>query len=377
MNFPRTAVTRDKKKRCMANPLILDELEKKSQEMLSLQHDLTNRISTGQQIIADFSLELKRLKEQIAAKEGIERVLSGDAATLQAALSEKRELIKNLIDDVAALRTMIEKKDDHVHQLKQKLVEKMAVATENEAKVADLKQEVLDARKEIIKLKNDISIFDSKFVEGDAQNKKLMADLAKTRDDLERGTTELNAVRAALAEQQQNTKSVIEKMHEEHEIATKRIMNESIRRNVALATQAKQLQKIVAGQRGIIELKEKKEAQLAQETVSRVKELLALKEISSESITPTMRGASPAWLRSDEVAEAYVEEEEDLLDSLRTLVGSGNYEESASIPQLDDLCPMIETAFDHGDSRDEIIRSLRSCGYTKSDIEEAFQKLGR
>ncbi|MBI5397990.1 hypothetical protein HZB03_00870 [Candidatus Woesearchaeota archaeon] len=233
-----------------------------------------------------------------------------------------------------------------------------------------------------MRLKNDIAIFDSRFSESNAQNKKLAADLLQTKDELQRTTAEVNTVRAALVEQQQNMKSAIEKLAGEHESATKRIVNEGIRRNLALATEVKQLRDMVGAQRRVIDLKEKKETELAQETVSRVKELLSVKEsASSQTSEAALRGVSPMPSRSslqpEYAREAYVEEEEDLLESLRTLVGSDNYEQSASIPQLSDLCPMIETAFDHGDTKDKIIRSLRSCGYALSDIDEAFRKLGR
>ncbi|MBI4739322.1 hypothetical protein HY772_07295 [Candidatus Woesearchaeota archaeon] len=361
----------------MANPLTLDELEKKSQEMLTLQHDLTNRLSQSQQIIADFSLELERLKEQITTKEGAERLLPGYLGTLQSALLEKQELIKNLIDDVTTLRSVIDKKDEHLRELKQKLTEKIAIATENEATAVTLKQELLEASKEIIRLKNDVAIFGSKFSEGDAQNKKLAADLLQTKDELQHTATELKAVQAALAEQQQNMKNTIKNLVDEHETVTKRIMNESVQRNLVLATEVRRLRNMVDAQRRTIELKEKKETELAQETVSRVKDLLAVKESASQTSEDLSGSVSPALSRLEYTQEAYVEEEEDLLESLRTLVGSDQYEQSATIPQLSDLCPMIETAFDHGDTKDEIIRSLRGCGYARSDIEAAFRKLGR
>ena len=57
--MPRVAAV---KKWCMAEPLILDEMEKKSQEMLALQQDLTRRLSQSQQVIAGFGLELEKLR---------------------------------------------------------------------------------------------------------------------------------------------------------------------------------------------------------------------------------------------------------------------------------------------------------------------------
>ncbi|MBI5397989.1 hypothetical protein HZB03_00865 [Candidatus Woesearchaeota archaeon] len=138
----------------MANPLILDELKKKSQEMLTLQHDLTNRLSQSQQIIADFSLELEQLKEEITSKEGTERLLPGYLGTLQSALVEKQELIKNLIDDVTALRNVIDKKDEHLRELKQKLTEQITTATENEAKAVEKQGLVKNLIDDVTALRN-------------------------------------------------------------------------------------------------------------------------------------------------------------------------------------------------------------------------------
>jgi hypothetical protein len=369
----------------MAKPLVLDEFEKKASDMLKLQHELSSKIASSEQLIAGFCVALESLKDELASKQSVERFVPSDFATLESALHEKQDLIKTLVEDIASLRGVVETKDSHLLELKEKLAEKVKIATENEARAVDLKDELLESKKELLRLKNEISIFDSKFIEGDSENKRLLAELMRTKDDLTHTQAALEDLRKLVSEERESFKSVLSKMKADHEETVKRLVNESLKRNVALATEVKHLRVRLDEQSKMLDMKARKERELTQDIVERMKDIISLRD---DEETVAVKPVPPEVMKAEEEAigafvveasrEAAEEEEEELLgDRLRTLIGEDKYEDSFHISAVDDLKPMIETALDHGDSPEAVFRSLRSCGYSRKDIETAFSKIRR
>jgi Rps23 Pro-64 3,4-dihydroxylase Tpa1-like proline 4-hydroxylase len=202
----------------------------------------------------------------------------------------------------------------------------------------------------------------------------------RNKDDLMRTQGSLDDARKVLGEQQQAFKQAYEQLKQEQEDTVKRLVNESLRRNVALATEVKHLRVKLDEQDRMLDIKSQKERELTQDIVDRMKDIIALRG-EKEPKRARVVEENPEELGGfivEASKEAAVEEEEELLtDNLKTLIGTDKYQDTSSISPVEDLCPMIESALDHGDTPELIVKSLRSCGYSRKDIDLAFSKLGR
>ena len=123
----------------MADQKILDEIKKKSQEIMSSNEELAARLRKNQEVISRFSQELEGLK---TGGEAFGPSVKEELNELKSDLEEKKRMVTELIDRLKPVEIDIARREDIAAALQQRI-------DDQAAKIESLSKELVDNRKQV------------------------------------------------------------------------------------------------------------------------------------------------------------------------------------------------------------------------------------
>ena len=412
----------------MVEPNILEEIEKKSKEIVRSNEELATRLKNNKEMIARFSQEIEMLRGKVPG-ERLDVHTKQELEKLKVDLEGKKELISDLIDDLKPLEMDISRREnviDALNQrvndqskrieslskdltenkntlqqltsanneikkkltekesiikiLKDKLTEKTSLLKSVDAKNSDLEQEVDAYKKQVFSLTNKIGAVEKRVFTTNDHNQKLLYELmqlkAKTKE-FDSMSFEKNKILEA--ERAEFSKKIEEIASEESEKRNLIMKNHSKKLAIMNAT-VSSLKSQLDSQKKLIDGRARQEENLIREFNQKMRAVLSEK-IESPNVPNISMPEAPSF--SDEPSEFNMQETDNTEEPEATPYSEFN-ENPFSLPdsngepgpsRADEIIPMIEMAADNGDDEDNIKASLQGSGYSSQDIEEAFSKL--
>ncbi|MBW2972078.1 hypothetical protein KY359_03505 [Candidatus Woesearchaeota archaeon] len=399
----------------MVDQNILEEIEKKSRDIMHSNEELAARLRQNQETISRFSEDFEKLRQDMA-EEGLEPAARRELEKLKSELEDKKQLISDMIDDLkpieidlsrredvfnalkqrvddqslkieslskdlldnrknlqaltganSELRKQLAEKDGMVKVLKDKLTEKTTTLRDVDARNRDLEQQLDNYNKQVFALKNKIGAVENRVFATDEQNQKLLYEMLKVKERLRSAEQEIAKKDRLIAAQDAERAKSLEALRKEAEDRKLLIMKNHAKKVAAMNAAIDLLKAKLGNQQKVIEEKSRKENALMAEFGERMKELMATRFESPDAGIGDFSEAIPSF---DEPAAA--EEPEDV--PLESPFGPEE-DDSGKPSRMDEILPMIELAVDHGDDASTIKHSLKSSGYSEKDIEEAFSQL--
>jgi chromosome segregation ATPase len=129
----------------MVEQNILDEIKKKSQEIMSSNEELATRLRKNQEVIEKFSDELEELAEEDA---GFKPSTKEHLEKLKSDLEEKRKLVTALIDNLKPVELDIYRREGTINALQQRI-------DDQAKKIESLSQDVVDSKKQVQAFRDD------------------------------------------------------------------------------------------------------------------------------------------------------------------------------------------------------------------------------
>ncbi|MBU2560696.1 MAG: hypothetical protein KKD17_00200 [Nanoarchaeota archaeon] len=409
----------------MVEKSILEDIGRKSQEIMRSNEELAERLRKTQEVISRFAEEFESLRQDIGGA-GVEPAVRADLQRLKGELEEKRQLISEMIDDLkpveldlsrredvvnamkqniddqsakieslskdllnnrrqlqdfdrlnTELRKQVAEKDGMVKVLKDKLAEKTSLLKGLDNKNHDLEQQIDAYKKQVFALNNKVGAVENRVFSTDEQNQKILYEMMKMKERLKFAEASLADKDRIIGSQEAEYAKALEQLRKEEEEKRLIIMKNHAKKvaifNATLASMKAKLEK----QQRLIEEKARKESALMSEFGERMKDLMMTKFESSEtfSISPDELPSFDEPEKSSYAGSMEMSGEDDRAGEAG--LGSGSEDDvSSSLPsRMDEIIPMIELAMDHGDDMAKIKHSLRSSGYSEDDVEKAFARL--
>ncbi|MBN1544555.1 hypothetical protein JW898_03785 [Candidatus Woesearchaeota archaeon] len=408
----------------MVENSILEDIGKKSQEIMRSNEELADRLRKNQEVISRFAEEFESLRQEMGGS-GSDPAVRAELKRLKGELEDKRRLISEMIDDIkpveldlsrredvvnsmkqkiddqsarieslskdildsrrqlqdldrlnTELRKQVAEKDGMVRVLKDKLAEKTSLLKGMDSRNSDLEQQIDAYRKQVFALNNKVGAVEKRVFSTDEQNQKLLYEMMRMKERLKSNDAALAEKGRVIGSREAEYADALEQLRKEEEEKRLIIMKNHAKKvslfNAALASMKVKLDK----QQKVIEEKARKENALMSEFGERMKELMMTRFEPSETVS-----ISPDDLRSFDEPESSgyagrMGVSDDDAPSGETGMDSGTDDGGSSLPsKIDEILPMIELAMDHGDDIDKIRHSLLSSGYSKADVENAFSSL--
>ena len=388
----------------MAQANLLEDIERKTQEIMRSNDELASKLRKSQETISVFNKELELLKSSGPNFESSVRI---DLERMKSDLEEKRQLLANLIDDLEPLELDLAKKEDVINLLaqrvddqtaklesvskqlvdsksqlqriidedsglkkqlaekeallkvtKDRLSEKTTLLKELDEKNRRMEQELDSSKRQLFAFNNKMGAIEGRVFSTGEQNQKLLAELMRMKE-------RSSSVESALAEKDRLLEANSHEFSQRLELLRKEedekrlmLMQNHSKKVAAMNAAISLLKAKLEQQSKVVEQRSAKEQAMISEFNARMRELLLTKPEDLSQLDLNFQSPEP------EPEPAYNIEEPKIEDS------------GVVFPsKLDEIMPVIEMALDHGDSLDQVRHSLLSSGYSKRDIEEAISKL--
>jgi chromosome segregation ATPase len=398
----------------MAGTTILEDIEKKSREIMRSNEELASRLKKNQDLIAKFSDELEGLKSEsgdsfdFSVKKELEKLktdleskrtliteLIDDMKPIEVDIARREDLIdsmQNRVDDQAKkiemlskdlmdnkkqleqyiaqnteLRKQAAEKDGLIKVMKDKLGEKVSLLKDVDGKNRDMEQDIESGKKQLFALNNRIIVMEKRLFAGDEQNQKLLYELLKHKESLKVVDAEAAEKERLLQDIQEEHAKELDELKKAEEEKRIMVVRDHARKMTAMNATISALKSKIDQQNRILEEKMRKEEALIGEFNTRMRDLLSSKSV------PIDTSSIPSYSTSIDTESYSAPVEEQRSQEPMFVVEA---ETSLRLPsKMDEIIPMVELAMDHGDDLDKIRHSLASSGYSDADISKAFSKL--
>lgn len=410
----------------MADSKILEEIGKKSQEIMHSNQELAEKLKRNQDIISRFSDELESLREDMSG-EGIKPSTKKELEKIKSDLEEKKSLISDMIDDLKPIEVDITRREDTIDALQQrikdqekkieslshdllkhkeqvqrlsedntslkksltekdamlqvtknKLTENAAALRESEQAKNRLQEDINSQKKDIFMFRNRIGALEKRIHSTDEQNQKILYEMVKLKQRLKEAEDELVQKSRLLESKDEELHRSVESLKKEEEEKRLMIMKNHAKKVAVMNAAIASLKTKLENHRDIIQEKSRKEQALITEFNNRMRDLMSARaDLAADTgedieVDTSIPDEEPAKEQPMFSVPKPAEEVSGKTPSL----GLDEFDTGTAGPsRMDEIIPMIELAHDHGDSKDQIRHSLSSSGYSSKDIDEAFSKL--
>jgi len=388
---------------------ILDELEKKSEDILRSNEELAEKLKRNQEAINGFfsqiekmksgdsydpllKKELEKIKSELENKKGIITALIDDLKPLEIDLTRREDVInalkarvddqsrkieslskdllnnskqvQMLFDSNTALKKQAVEKDSMISVLKDKLNEKTSALKASEERASQAGLELTAAKKDVFAMQNRLGTIEKRVFTTDEQNQKLLYELMSQKErfkQLEAEIKETDSSKEILNAQYARSIEMIRKEEEEKkEIILKKYAQKMAVMNATISSLKSQLEQ----NKRLIEEKSRKEGALITDFNQRMRDLMKSDIDVGRALPVTESNADPMFdFRLDD----------DTKDTKSAFAAEIAGPEP--IDKVEEIIPIVELAYEHGDEPDKIKHSLVSSGYSERDIEHAFSRL--
>ncbi len=390
---------------------ILDEIERKSQDILRSNEELASKLRANQQAIAKFNSDL----EQVKGIKDFDPAVKKQLESIKSELIDKRNLITELIDDLKPLETDLSRREELVDSLKQRvddqakkielmskdmmngkaqlqqvldsnsslkkqlvekegmisvlkdrLNEKVTALKKSDEHIIWLEQEVLSHQKNTLALSNRLGAVEKRVFSTDEQNQKLLYELMVQKERLKEAETQLEKADKLVESQNSEYSRTLDALKQEEEEKKSMILQKYVTKITAMNASMSVMKSQLEKHKALLEEKARKERELVVDFSEKMKSLLL-----SKDVVPDVSLSLPDVKEPEEPMFEFKFDDDNGEKAKKGEAIAG----PDPIPKIDEITPMIDLALDHGDSPDTIVHSLRSSGYSKKDIDAAFEKL--
>lgn len=424
------------KKRMMAGTNILEDIEKKSQDIMRSNKELADKLKRNQDAIASFSDELESIRQDMGGK-GMKPATKRELEGIKEELESKKKLIGELIDDLKPVESDIARREDtidalqqrikdqgrHIESLSQDLLENRRqvqqlgesnrelkkLLTEKETMLQVIKnrltesatalrqaeqdksrlhEEIDSKEKDVFRLKNRIGALEKRVHSTDEQNQKILYEMVRMKQRLKESEDEIAEKNRLLDSRETELQRSVESLRKEEEEKRLMIMKNHAKKVAVMNSAIASLKTKLQNYRSVIESKSNKEQALIAEFNRRMRDLISARD----DITAEAERIEGSVDLEGDGSGTDLEQPMFSVPSPEEAGGAGwrddgvqgepSYsgafpmpEEEGGPSRMDEIIPMIELAQDHGDSKEQIRHSLASSGYSSQDIDQAFSKL--
>ncbi len=374
----------------MAEDNIIQELRKKSAEIVESNQELTglisrltseltrseNELEEKKKFMTSYEENLKRVQMELAEKEDLiktlgerleEQAKENDAKSVETA--EVETLVEKKQKEIAELQRHIKIRQDENNLLKQKLADKILQVQNLDKHAQELEKQVEDTRKDSFILKNKVAGLESGIYATNDKNQKIMYELIKARERVKQLEEDLDTETTLWGKKTEEYERDMERIRKEEEEKKIRIMKLHTRKIATLNAQLASLRAHVEKQTKAMTTKTEKETDLIRDFTDRLKDL-AQTSAEIPKISTLFADAPKIELEIGGEEEEELElNNPDFYDKVTSKpVEFESYEGS----RVNEIMPMIEIAIQHGDSEEGIRKTLANSGYKQADIEQAF-----
>jgi len=409
----------------MADSKILDEIGKKSQDIMRSNQELAEKLMRNQDVIARFSDELESLREDMGG-EGIKPATKKELERIKSDLEEKKLLISEMIDDLKPIEVDITRREDTMDALQQritdhekrieslsqdllkhkeqvqrlsdtnislkksltekdtmlqvtknKLTENAAALRESEQAKSHLQEDIDSQKKDFFTFRNRIGALEKRIHSTDEQNQKILYEMVRLKQRLKEAEEELMEKSRLLESKDVELQRSVESIKKEEEEKRLMIMRSHAKKVAIMNAAIASLKTKLENHRDVIQEKSRKEQALITEFNNRMRDLMSARaDISADTGGDIDIDTSVPEEPEQEQPMFSVPEPAEEVSGKTPSLGLDEFDTGIAGPsRMDEIIPMIELAQDHGDSIDQIRHSLSSSGYSNQDIDEAFSKL--
>ncbi|NQU78373.1 hypothetical protein HQ545_01250 [Candidatus Woesearchaeota archaeon] len=414
----------------MVDSNILEEIGKKSQELMRSNQELASKLIKNQELISRFGNELEDIREQTGGK-GFGPTARKELENLKSDLEDKKLLVSELIDELKPVEQELMRRDDVINGLNNRigeqsdkigalskeidknneLAKQLGISNENFQKQIVEKDSMIDvlkdklgqltstikkvnkdnsdltiaqdnAKKDVFGLKNKVGALEKRVFSTDEQNQKLLYELVNQNERVKQLQEALSRKDAEFGVANQNYEHSLETIRH-NSVDNKSLMIKSYSRKIAkMNSMVSLLNTRLEQQSRLLDKKSSEELKLIREFQDNMEQLMSRKadfEIGPVAANIKAEFKNPTDKKDDDNNEEIVTKQADN-SSVSQSIDKSSYDtpgmtgtsESASV---EEIMPIIELAMDHGDSVDKIRHSLHSSGYSKDTVSEAFSRL--
>jgi predicted nuclease with TOPRIM domain len=376
-------------------------------ELQSLRSELEEK----KQMIAEMINNIRPVETDIEKRadlvESLKRLAEERSARIEALSDELAELKKGSQDSVQekdSLRKQAAEKDSMLKVLKDKLTETAGLLNRSQEKNAHLEGDIESYKKKVFELDNKVKAVEQRVFSTNDQNQKLLYELMKNKEHLKQLEAQHAQKQAIMDAQSTDYDRQLEDIRREEEAKRLIVMKTHSKKISVLKASLDLLRSKLEKQNRLVGEKIEKEAEIISEFNSKMQDLVAssgdyavdmgsmdsaikgldapepTEETSQEPASQISAETQPETvqeLSQEPVQESEEKKEEEMPEFDVASVAKQDEPPSPgdSISKMAEILPMIELALDHGDSKDTVVHSLKSSGYSEKDIEEAFSKV--
>lgn len=364
--------------------MMRQQLEQKAELINKLGFDSEKTRREGSERITTANKEIERLQNLLSQKDAMIAKANAEASEtrqsidiMKRQLDQKTELITRLGQDIEKMR-----KDFSV---------KNNVLLEMQNKNRQSLQRMQEMNALMIKTRTSNGVARQSLLETEEKNKKMMADYLKMqtavkslKESLEKKDVELRRKEAELTD-------AFDSFKKDSEIRSKAMIGRNTREIVGLRAHIDRLNRHITQLKSIIEAKERKEQDVVAVLNERFRDLLETKGRMEAvpALRTEVKTEAPKAPRLKDLGVGSPYETENAEPAKRVpgpaasevsfepgfTPGIAQDEQAYFQYHIDDITPMIELGLEHGDTEEQIVKSLVSSGYKQADVEKALSQV--
>lgn len=397
---------------------VLEDIEKKSENLIQSNDELSARIRQNQSTLASMNKELESLKSGLG--EGFDPAAKVRLEEIKRELLAKRELLSELIDsvkpievDVGRNENLIEtlhqkindqgdkiaelsrdilnhrkemhhltdlnkilkerlvEKESTANILKDKLKEKTDLLTAVDDKNRQMEQEVDSAKKKMFAMENKLGAVEKRIYAGDERNQQILYSLMQSKARIKEFEEALAKRDQLLEEKEAEFNDVLEQTRVEGVEKRKLIMEAHAKKVAVLNAQIASLSSALEQQKSIVKSRVSKEKALIRDFNDRMREILSDRSVA---FVPEVSPDDAEMNKTSLIDEAYTEDNAQV-NSADGIVSPSKEDHDVMSSRIDEILPMVEVALQHGDSAEKITNSLLSSGYSEKEVHTALDHI--